>query len=73
MNFINRILHKGCSHSFSWPRVESDGRHYQICLQCGASYEYDWSLMHRTNRLMASDVRLHIVLAHQSVRHAKGL
>jgi hypothetical protein len=73
MNLLKRILNKGCSHRFSWPRVESDGRHYQICLQCGTSYEYDWSLMHRTNRLMASDVRLHIILARESARPVKSL
>ena len=41
-----------CSHRFSWPRMDDRGRHYQICLSCGASYEYDWKAMRRTNRLL---------------------
>jgi hypothetical protein len=28
------------------------GRHYQVCLICGAAYEYDWSNMSRTGRLV---------------------
>jgi hypothetical protein len=47
-----RLLGRGCKHRFSWPRIDNDGRHYQICLLCGTAYEYDWTSMRRTSRLM---------------------
>jgi hypothetical protein len=39
-----------CRHQFSWPRHSGDGEYYQICLQCGVKYRYDWSAMRRTGR-----------------------
>jgi hypothetical protein len=39
-------------HRFSWPRVGDDGCDYQICLTCGAAYEYDWRMMRQTGRLL---------------------
>jgi hypothetical protein len=56
MNFLNWILGRGCSHKFSWPRVDACGHHYQICPLCGTAYEYDWTMMRRTDRLLALDV-----------------
>lgn len=73
MNFLKRLLGKGCSHRFSWPRVDTDGRHYQICPQCGIAYEYDWGLMRRTDRLVVANAPLHLALAHGSARPAKSL
>jgi hypothetical protein len=32
MNFLRRLLGRGCTHGFSWPRIDDDGRHYQVCL-----------------------------------------
>jgi hypothetical protein len=52
MNFWKRLLARGYSHRFSWPRIDAAGRHYQICLLCGTAYEYDWTRMRRTTRLM---------------------
>ena len=26
-------------------------RGYQVCMRCGAVYEYDWAVMRRTRRL----------------------
>jgi hypothetical protein len=57
MNFINRLLGKGCSHRFSWPRVDAEGRHYQRCLQCGIAYEYDWATMRSTGRVIVANVQ----------------
>jgi len=37
--------------------MDEQGRHYQICLACGTAYEYDWSLMRRTNRLLMGAVQ----------------
>jgi hypothetical protein len=56
MNFLKWILGRSCSHKFSWPRADADGRHYQICPLCGIAYEYDWRMMRRTDRLLALDV-----------------
>jgi len=53
LNFLQRLLGQGCKHRFSWPRINEDGRYYQICLGCGTAYEYDWALMRRTNHLLA--------------------
>jgi hypothetical protein len=52
MAFFQRLLASQCAHRFTWPRVDNNGRHYQICVACGISYLYDWNKMRRTNRLM---------------------
>jgi hypothetical protein len=51
MKFLERLLQQTCSHRFTWPRVDAYGRDYQICLDCGAAYEYDWKEMRQTRRL----------------------
>lgn len=45
----------GCYHKFSWPRRSDDGNYYQICLECGVRYKYDWRMMRRTSRLDETD------------------
>ncbi len=40
-----------CSHEFSWPRRDSSGRYYQVCMLCAAEYNYDWKTMRRTERV----------------------
>jgi PilZ domain len=40
-----------CSHEFSWPRRDTDGDYYQVCLLCAAEYKYDWTTMRRTERM----------------------
>jgi hypothetical protein len=57
MNFLRQLLGQGCPHRFSWPRSDDQGRHYQICLACGRAFEYDWSMMRRTGRLLAVAVQ----------------
>jgi hypothetical protein len=52
MSFWKRLCARGCAHRFSWPRIDANGCHYQICLLCGTAYEYDWTIMRRTRRLM---------------------
>ena len=52
MNFWKRLCGRGCAHRFTWPRIDTNGCHYQICLLCGTAYEYDWTMMRRTSRLM---------------------
>lgn len=52
MKFWNRLRLHRCAHRFSWPRVDANGRHYQICLLCGIAYEYDWTEMRRTNHVI---------------------
>lgn len=51
MKLLQRLLQQTCSHRFGWPRVDAFGRHYQICLDCGTAYEYDWDGMRQTGRL----------------------
>jgi hypothetical protein len=55
MNFLKQLLGRGCTHRFAWPRIGADGRHYQICLACGKAYEYDWRMMRRTDRQLATN------------------
>jgi hypothetical protein len=57
LNFLKQLLGRGCTHRFSWPRSGEDGRYYQICLACGTAYEYDWSLMRRTDRLLVAGIQ----------------
>ena len=57
MSFLKRIFGRGCSHRFAWPRFDNNGRHYQICLTCGAAYEYDWNGMHPTGRILAQNAQ----------------
>lgn len=56
MSLWDELLKRSCAHRFGWPRIDDDGRHYQICLLCGSAYEYDWATMSRTNRLLALSV-----------------
>jgi hypothetical protein len=51
MKLLQRLLQQTCSHRFGWPRVDAFGRNYQICLDCGTAYEYDWDGMRQTGRL----------------------
>jgi len=57
MKFLRFLLGRGCSHRFSWPRIDADGHYYQICPDCGTAYEYDWKLMRRTERLLVAAAR----------------
>jgi len=45
MKFLRFLLGRGCSHRFSWPRIDANGHYYQVCPDCGTAYEYDWTLM----------------------------
>jgi hypothetical protein len=68
MSFLTHLL--GCTHRFSWPRIDDDGHHYQICLACGTAYEYDWRTMRQTGRLLAAVVEAS--RAQDSVRWSAG-
>ena len=56
MSLWQELLNRICPHRFSWPRIDDNDRHYQICLLCGTAYEYDWQTMSRTNRLLRVNV-----------------
>ena len=57
VNLLKLLLRQGCTHRFSWPRIDENGRHYQICLACGTAYEYDWRMMRRTKRLLVAPIQ----------------
>lgn len=57
MKLLKLILRQTCTHRFSWPRIDSNGNHYQVCLACGVAYEYDWKGMKRTNRVHSEHVQ----------------
>jgi len=52
MAFWRRLFGRSSLHRFSWPRIDTKGHHYQICSDCGTAYEYDWTMMRRTERLV---------------------
>lgn len=52
--FLKRLLQRCCRHRFSWPHSGVHGQDYQVCLICGAAYEYDCATMSRTGRLAAT-------------------
>jgi hypothetical protein len=54
MKFFQRLFGDFCPHRFTWPRLNGNGQHYQICLICGTAYEYDWKRMRRTDRLFVT-------------------
>jgi hypothetical protein len=49
--FLKRLFEIFCRHEFSWPHSGVHGQDYQVCMRCGAVYEYDWAVMRRTRRL----------------------
>ena len=55
VQLLKRILQKCCRHRFSWPHTGTHGQDYQVCLICGAAYEFDCSTMTRTGRLVDSE------------------
>jgi len=57
VKLLKLLLRQGCTHRFSWPRIDDNGRQYQICLACGTAYEYDWRMMRRTGRLLVQSVQ----------------
>jgi len=69
---LKRILFT-CRHEFSWPRRTPNGSYYQVCLQCGTKYRYDWSTMRRGARIdSAEDVEPAPGLALKPVRNCGG-
>ena len=45
-----RLLSPKCPHEFGWPRKAGDGEYYQVCVNCGAEYQYDWPSMRRLGK-----------------------
>jgi hypothetical protein len=42
----------GCKHEFGFPiTLRGAGRTCQVCLRCGAEYEYDWKNMKRLGQI----------------------
>ena len=48
---LKRFFEMFCHHEFSWPHTGAYGQDYQVCLVCGAVYEFDCDTMRRTRRL----------------------
>jgi hypothetical protein len=57
LKFLKKFLGRGCTHRFAWPRIDSMGRHYQVCLACGTAFEYDWEMMRRTSRVLTENTQ----------------
>jgi len=65
---LKRLLQKCCVHRFSWPHTGVHGQDYQVCLICGAAYEYDWTTMRRTGRLVTPADALQESLTRETAR-----
>lgn len=46
-----------CRHEFAWPRRAADGEYYQVCVNCGEEYQYDWPTMRRLGKRVKSGER----------------
>jgi hypothetical protein len=61
-SLLSRIIWT-CPHQFTWPRREESGAYYQLCVNCGSKYRYDWKQMRRSglveNDLPAETRRSH--------------
>jgi hypothetical protein len=64
LKFFKMFLQRTCTHRFSWPRIDHNGRHYQICLACGTAFEYDWGLMRRTGRVLTESTTAGVATLH---------
>ncbi len=62
----------GCSHEFGFPITRRGTRMYQVCVRCGAEYEYDWNAMSRGHRLRSEPYspELKIAAMHSASRRA---
>jgi hypothetical protein len=49
-SLLSRIIWS-CPHQFTWPRREESGAYYQLCVNCGSKYRYDWKQMRRSGRV----------------------
>src|SRR6266704_1089118 len=49
-SLLSRIIW-ACPHQFTWPRRDESGGYYQLCVNCGSKYKYDWKRMRRTARV----------------------
>ncbi len=58
----------GCRHRFSWPRQSEDGEYYQVCLECGVKYRYDWNRMRRTARVRGTETAVAVTCKSQRRR-----
>jgi len=56
--FLKRFLEIFCRHQFSWPHSGVYGQDYQVCIRCGAVYDYDWGAMRRTRRQASAQEEL---------------
>jgi hypothetical protein len=54
IRLLQQLLKALCPHRFTWPRTGEHGQDYQVCVICGAAYEYDWTSMRRTRPLETS-------------------
>jgi len=52
LGLFKQILRRLCPHRFSWPHSGIHGQDYQVCLLCGTAFEYDWTSMRRTGRVV---------------------
>lgn len=46
----------GCNHEFGFPMTrKGGGLTYQVCVQCGAEFEYDWKTMRRVRQITSRE------------------
>lgn len=50
-HLLSSFFTRACAHQFAWPRRTADGTFYQVCLECGDCFSYDWDAMTRGDRI----------------------
>jgi len=71
--WLSRLLESFCQHRFSWPHTGVHGQDYQVCLICGAAYEYDWTTMRRTRRLATANTGYESASGKQPAANSWGM
>jgi len=62
-----QLLSPKCPHEFGWPRKAADGEYYQVCVNCGAEYQYDWPSMRRLGKRPKSAEHATVAPVNESV------
>lgn len=66
------LLSPTCPHEFGWPRKAADGEYYQVCVNCGEEYQYDWPSMRRLGKRPKSSQRAAGTTVNESVTRKRS-
>lgn len=67
-----QLLSPKCPHEFGWPRRAADGEYYQVCVNCGDEYQYDWPSMRRLGKRPKAAQHMAGVTGNESVTRKRS-